>query len=66
MRDGTGPDLAAKLANARPGLKVLFMSGYTENGIVHDGILTRGVHFIAKPFASAALLDKVHEVLEAP
>ncbi|MCA9489942.1 MAG: PAS domain S-box protein [Myxococcales bacterium] len=58
-----GVDLAERLTVGRPGLKVLFASGYTENAIVHHGVLEPGIHFIAKPFTPAALRARVDQVL---
>ena len=60
-----GPAIAAELQSRRPGLKVLFMSGYTDNAIVHHGVLDPGIAFLEKPFRPAALLAKVREVLDA-
>jgi len=60
-----GKDLASKMTGANPATRVLYMSGYTANTIVHHGVLDEGAHFIAKPFSSVALLDKVREVLDA-
>jgi hypothetical protein len=40
------------------------MSGYTDNAIVHHGVLDRGTHFIGKPFSQADLLGKIREVLD--
>jgi PAS domain S-box-containing protein len=55
----------AKLVTARwPGVKVLFMSGYTENSIIHHGVLDDGTFFLAKPFNPSALTNKVREVLD--
>jgi len=61
-----GHEVARRLKEVRPGLSVLFMSGYTENAIVHHGRLDDGVHFIAKPFAREQLARKVTQVLDAP
>jgi len=61
----SGKELAAELEADHPGLKVLFISGYTENYIVHGSILEPGAAFLAKPFTAAALARKVREVLDA-
>ncbi len=61
-----GRDLARRLVSARPGMKVLFMSGYTDDAIVRHGVLEPGIAFLAKPFTSGALARKVREVLEGP
>jgi two-component system cell cycle sensor histidine kinase/response regulator CckA len=59
-----GRDLAERLQSVRPEVKVIFMSGYTDNAIVRHGILNQGVNFIQKPFASKSLARKVREVLD--
>ncbi len=55
----SGRDVAAKLAAAQPRMRVLYMSGYTDKGIVHDGTLEPDIQFLAKPFKSEALLQAV-------
>jgi PAS domain S-box-containing protein len=60
----SGKEVAAAAAQLRPGLKVLFMSGYTENAIVHHGRLDRGVHLLSKPFRIDELGRKLREVLD--
>jgi two-component system, cell cycle sensor histidine kinase and response regulator CckA len=58
-----GQELAEHLKKLCPKLPIIFMSGYTENAIVHQGILDRGIHFLEKPFEAQRLLEKVREVL---
>ena len=60
-----GYELAKKLREACPKMKVLYMSGYTANVIVHHGILVEGVNFIHKPFSLSELSGKVREVLDS-
>lgn len=59
-----GKELAELLEDLQPDLKVLFMSGYTDNAIVHHGILDKGIAFIQKPFTPEDLVRKVREALE--
>ena len=59
----TGRELAIRLSAIRPGVGILYMSGYAEDVIAHRGKLEHGVAFLAKPFAPVALLDKVREVI---
>jgi PAS domain S-box-containing protein len=61
-----GVEIHRRLAALHPGLRVLFMSGYTTNGIVHNGVLAAEVAFLQKPFTSHQLLNKVREVLDGP
>jgi len=49
----------------RPGIKVLYLSGYTPNAIVHHGILGAGTPFLEKPFTPGTLTGKVREVLDS-
>jgi CheY-like chemotaxis protein len=60
-----GKDLAAILGAERPGIKVLYSSGYTEEAIVQQGVLRPGVAFIAKPYRPGEIADKVRAVLDA-
>jgi two-component system cell cycle sensor histidine kinase/response regulator CckA len=59
-----GRELAAELGRVRPETRVLFMSGYTDDATLRDGLLDGDTAFIAKPFTRAALTAKVCEVLE--
>jgi len=61
----TGKELADRLQADRPNLKVVFVSGYSEDVIVHQGAVDPGVVLIEKPFTREILLDKVREVLDA-
>jgi len=64
MPEMNGSELAANLMSNNPGIKHLFMSGYTADVIAHHGVLDEGVHFIQKPFAMKELKEKLREVLE--
>jgi len=59
-----GPSLAKQVLQERPEIKVLYMSGYATNFIMHDGIVDPGTNFLEKPFHPATLLAKVREVLD--
>jgi len=59
-----GKELADQLKILRPDIKVLYASGYTDNAIVHHGVLERGTNFLQKPFSPKALSQKVREVLD--
>jgi PAS domain S-box-containing protein len=61
-----GRTLAEKLVATRPGLKVLYMSGYTDDVIAHSGVLESGTLLIEKPFTARALLERVRAALGEP
>jgi PAS domain S-box-containing protein len=65
MPSMNGSDLAERLRSVRPGMRVLFMSGYTDAAIMHHGVLSAGAAFIEKPFTMQAVARKVREVLDA-
>ena len=64
MPGESGPDLAKRLVEQRPSLKVIYMSGYTEDAITHHGVLNPGIAFVHKPFTADALERKIREVLD--
>ena len=64
MPGASGPELTRQLVEQRPALKVIYMSGYTEDAIVHHGVLNPGIAFLHKPFTSETLGRKIREVLD--
>jgi len=66
MPQMSGPQLAERVARSRAGMKVLLMSGYTDDSIVRHGIVESGVAFLQKPITPESLARRVREVLDAP
>jgi two-component system cell cycle sensor histidine kinase/response regulator CckA len=61
----SGPDLVRQIAPICPGMHLLYISGYTDEAVLHHGIPQSGVEFLQKPFLPDALLRKVREVLDS-
>jgi CheY-like chemotaxis protein len=59
----SGKELADRLKDLMPDVKVLFISGYTDNAIVHHGVLEKGIKFLQKPFTPVILARRVREML---
>lgn len=66
MPEMNGRELAERMHAFQPGVKVLFTSGYTEDVIVHHGVLEGDLQFIAKPYSLSALAQKIREILDHP
>jgi two-component system, cell cycle sensor histidine kinase and response regulator CckA len=66
MPGASGPDLTRQLVEQRPALRVIYMSGYTEDAIVQHGVLKPGIAFLHKPFTSETLGRKIREMLDRP
>jgi CheY-like chemotaxis protein len=65
MRGGiNGRELADEATRRRPGLKVLFTTGYTRNAIIHHGRLDPGVHLLGKPYTPTELATKIRSLLD--
>ena len=65
MPDMNGRVLSQRLMEVRPAIKTLYLSGYTDDAILHHGVLQEGVAFLQKPFSLGALARKVRDVIEA-
>jgi PAS domain S-box-containing protein len=66
MPQMSGPELAERLRELRPAMRVLYVSGYTDNYVVSQEILAPGRAFLSKPYRRAEFLNKVRELLDAP
>ncbi|MGE3808425.1 MAG: response regulator [Gemmataceae bacterium] len=64
MPDMSGRELAARVAELRPSIKVLFQSGYTDDAVIRHGILSSDMAFLQKPYSPTALVQKVRDVLD--
>lgn len=60
-----GRELAEQISRRYPDLRVIYMSGYTDNAIIHHGVLEPGMTFLEKPFSPQALTAKIREILDA-
>jgi len=64
MPEMSGPELASQMVSLRPGIKVIFTSGYTDDAIARQGVLDPAVAFIQKPYRPKALARTIREVLD--
>jgi CheY-like chemotaxis protein len=64
MPEMSGPDLARQILPACPGIRLLYISGYTDEAVLHHGIPESGLAFLQKPFLPDAFLRKVRDVLD--
>jgi CheY-like chemotaxis protein len=62
----SGRELAERLTAERPGMKVLFISGFADRAVVHHGMLSPGINYLQKPFPLSELARKVQEILKGP
>ena len=61
-----GRELADEVERRRPGIKIIFMTGYSRNAIVHQGRLDPGIELISKPLIEGVLARRIRQVLDAP
>ena len=66
LPDMSGKAMVEELQRCHPESKVLYMSGYADDAIVHHGVLDAGMSFLHKPFTADALATKVRDVLDTP
>jgi CheY-like chemotaxis protein len=62
----SGKELSERVRASYPHTRVLFTSAYTENAIIHQGLLNKGLALLQKPFTPSALARKLREVLDEP
>jgi two-component system, cell cycle sensor histidine kinase and response regulator CckA len=62
----SGPEVAQRLARKRPEMRVLYMSGSSDDALIRRGVVEQDTAFVQKPFTPGALVHKVREVLDAP
>jgi FixJ family two-component response regulator len=65
MPNMSGREVALQLAAERPEMKVLYMSGHTEDAIIDHGVLAEGAEFLPKPFLEGDLVGRVRKILDA-
>jgi FixJ family two-component response regulator len=65
MPQMSGPELANRLGTVRPEMKVLFMSGYTDDSIVRHGVLNSDIAFLQKPLTPGSITRRVRDVLDS-
>jgi CheY-like chemotaxis protein len=61
-----GPQLAKEIASIQPDIRVLFVSGYTSDIVIHEGVADRGTSFLQKPYVFKELLRRIRDLLDAP